>query len=375
MKTIRYLIYACGFTATLFTNSCSTATNENSSSQMIHLSDNATGDISISDFTSSRKIFCPQTTEKSLISFPLRIFYFENKYYILDNLNKINVFNENGEYKSTISHIGNGPGEYSRLNDFTIDVKRHQLLILSSHKILRYDLDGKFIDDINVPQAAQIAAKDDFAYLCNYESVNGSDINHYISIINLNTNEISQSLENDIIAAPNCCFALNKISFSNNQVWITRKFDTNIYVSDNNKCESQFKIDLGDKAFIPEKDREYDCSDFFAEIARKNQIYILGNIIAGNENIIVKSNLNQIGIINVSDSTLTFPESIVDPSFEVKLPISLFPIDGISPKVAVYISSSSAKTYAQLSKDPEISEALSSVTPQDNPVFIVYDVK
>ncbi|MDE6685640.1 MAG: hypothetical protein K2J94_10825, partial [Duncaniella sp.] len=228
---------------------------------------------------------------------------------------------------------------------------------------------------INVPQSAQIAAKDDFAYLCNYESVNGSDINHYISIINLNTNEISQSLENDIIAAPNCCFALNKISFSNNKVWITRKFDTNIYVSDNNKCESQFKIDLGDKAFIPEKDREYDCSDFFAEVARKNQIYILGNIIAGNENIIVKSNLNQIGIINVSDSTLTFPESIVDPSFEVKLPISLFPIDGISPKVAVYISSSSAKTYAQLSKDPEISDALSSVTPQDNPVFIVYDVK
>lgn len=72
---------------------------------------------------------------------------FNKEYYILDKtLQKcILVFDEHGKYLRRIGKIGQGPGEYTQIYDFTIDKKAGCVAVLSGlSKVYMYNLQGEF---------------------------------------------------------------------------------------------------------------------------------------------------------------------------------------------------------------------------------------
>jgi hypothetical protein len=78
-----------------------------------------------------------------------KIIVFEDKFFILDRteVRKVLVFQSNGKFSHTIGLVGQGPGEYTNIEDFTIDKEKRRLIILCYPSIVNiYDLDGKFIE-------------------------------------------------------------------------------------------------------------------------------------------------------------------------------------------------------------------------------------
>jgi hypothetical protein len=69
-------------------------------------------------------------------------FYQSNQVLILDSL---------GNCLGSINALGEGPGEYLQLTDFSIDWKDENITILAPNKILKFDFLGNFISESEIP--------------------------------------------------------------------------------------------------------------------------------------------------------------------------------------------------------------------------------
>ncbi len=102
-----------------------------------------------SQFFDKKKVVVLETTNESLISQINRIYSFNNKFYILDKRSKsVYIFQENGKFIKRIKRLGSGPGEYTNLTDFTIDLKNRQLILLCDipNSLIYLDLDGNYLN-------------------------------------------------------------------------------------------------------------------------------------------------------------------------------------------------------------------------------------
>ena len=89
-----------------------------------------------------------ELTDESIIGDIYKIIVFEDHIYILDGqTSSLFIFDLNGKYISKICKIGNGPGEYNRLDYFDIDVGNKHIVItdLTTYWNIRYDMKGNFI--------------------------------------------------------------------------------------------------------------------------------------------------------------------------------------------------------------------------------------
>ncbi len=95
-----------------------------------------------------------ELSEKSIIGNINKVVIYNDLIYILDNQTySIFVFNLEGKFIFKISKVGNGPGEYKRLDFFDIDNKNDQIVLtdLLGYWILRYDLIGNYISRKKIP--------------------------------------------------------------------------------------------------------------------------------------------------------------------------------------------------------------------------------
>lgn len=69
-------------------------------------------------------------------------FYQSNQILILDTL---------GNFLANIKNLGDGPGNYIQLTDFSINTADKSIDILSPNKILQYNFDGEFISESKLP--------------------------------------------------------------------------------------------------------------------------------------------------------------------------------------------------------------------------------
>lgn len=93
------------------------------------------------------------TNEESVLGKVNKIYVSDSIMYIMNDNSRITIFDSNGGFIRTISHVGHGPGEYVRLNDF--DVKDSVIYCLNDRLIHKYGPDGKYIGTINLENAAQ----------------------------------------------------------------------------------------------------------------------------------------------------------------------------------------------------------------------------
>lgn len=111
--------------------------------------------ISIKSLFSAIQLIPLETKAESLIKELSKIEYFENNYFILDEaLSRITVFDENGKYKYSIDHSGNGPEEYINISDFIINKKNRTIELLSSvnNTIYIWNVkDGSFREKVILP--------------------------------------------------------------------------------------------------------------------------------------------------------------------------------------------------------------------------------
>ena len=103
--------------------------------------------IPISNYFKNAKTIILETKEDCLIGHIDELQVFDGCIFILDRLiaKSMYVFNSNGSFIGKIGSLGNGPGEYIQLIDFTLDTKNRLIYLLDyGLRIHIYHFDGSF---------------------------------------------------------------------------------------------------------------------------------------------------------------------------------------------------------------------------------------
>lgn len=93
-----------------------------------------------------------ENAEGALIGSPFRINVSDN-YIGINMLDFYKLFTRQGNYVATIGGKGQGPGEYTSLYDAHISEENNRIYLLpwTTRKILVYDLQGNYLEDIPLP--------------------------------------------------------------------------------------------------------------------------------------------------------------------------------------------------------------------------------
>lgn len=98
------------------------------------------------------KIICLETTHASLVGDVSHIEVTASRIYIMDRFkgNGLIIFDRNGKFIKRLPH-GNGPGELSRLYDFSFDSQNDQLVIYQHPYLVTLTKDGEYVKQKRVP--------------------------------------------------------------------------------------------------------------------------------------------------------------------------------------------------------------------------------
>ncbi len=89
-----------------------------------------------------------ETSEKALLGEVRKVMKSGDLLFVLDTNSSLKIFNTKGEFQRNIGRVGQGPGEYVMLTDFTLDDKHKRIYINSLEKFLVYDFDGNFKKEV-----------------------------------------------------------------------------------------------------------------------------------------------------------------------------------------------------------------------------------
>lgn len=110
--------------------------------------------IDITPFIDTLRFVKLELTDESIIGYIQKLIVYKEHIYILDTqTSSLFIFDIDGRFLSKIQSIGQGPGEYTQLDFFDIDYAREQILLtdLMGYQVLKYDLEGQFIERMKIP--------------------------------------------------------------------------------------------------------------------------------------------------------------------------------------------------------------------------------
>tara|TARA_R110000744_G_scaffold377424_1_gene492410 strand:- start:410 stop:1573 length:1164 start_codon:yes stop_codon:yes gene_type:complete len=64
---------------------------------------------------------------------------------------RVVVLDKRGKFLGTVGSFGEGPGQYTQLDDFEIIQKEKLIVLLSTKKLIYYDFEGRFLREIPIP--------------------------------------------------------------------------------------------------------------------------------------------------------------------------------------------------------------------------------
>ena len=94
-----------------------------------------------------------ETADDNIIGRVSDIQVFDNNIYILDSRSakSLFVFDMEGRFVRKIGRIGQGPGDYIEINDFTFDMENRIIFLCDyRNRIHKYELDGTYINTITI---------------------------------------------------------------------------------------------------------------------------------------------------------------------------------------------------------------------------------
>jgi len=148
-----------------------------------------TSNLRMSSLFSSVKIIPLQITDNSIIGTIDNLQVTDDKLFVLDkiNANSLFVFDMKGKFLFKVGNKGLGPGEYSEISDFTIDIVNKFIFLLDNYRqiINVYNLeDGVFQYDINIMNSKYISYNVQYAngtlYADIYNRENNNDKKQYL---------------------------------------------------------------------------------------------------------------------------------------------------------------------------------------------------
>lgn len=165
--------------------------------------------------------------------------------------NALHLYSQSGTLLSVISAIGNGPGEYVRIDDFMINADKGEVQILdgTQNKIIVYSVTGEFLEERKIELSPGIAR---FIVLDNnyvYDqqirrSVSDSCFNLVITSVNgsIQNRHLPYDKTSDLILSPR-----NSLFFINDTLVYLPTYSHIVYNVFADKVEPRYSFDFGDE--------------------------------------------------------------------------------------------------------------------------------
>jgi len=200
-----------------------------------------------------------ETSDSCLIGQITKVYLRKNKIIIYDEREKQAVIlNRDGSYHAKVHAIGKGPGEYPPVvNDIVVTDTRIGVLTPVIGKIIVFDFDGKYIEDISILGSwghTFFSFDEKTYYLVNDWSTSSKGNNHLYSFTK-NKNDIESFLPFDKNGTNRGWGLTNYYSKIDNHALIIFSSSDTIYsITPNSEIEPKYYVDIKNKE-LPEKFR------------------------------------------------------------------------------------------------------------------------
>ena len=219
-----------------------------------------------------------ETTDDCLIGEIDKLVIHNNKFFILDEMtSSLFIFSNKGEFIHKICQVGNGPNEYTELNNFFINKDNNNLILHGNSKLLFFDLDTYKQTKIeNLSLNTQIAYFDDtFIHFLNNGIWNGN----YNIVAKRNGQTVYQHL---LISKENVGYTYsNDFPFSqpmqNNEVFFAEIFNNTIYLLNKDSMIVKYYIDFGRDALPKRFFESIPIEERSKRILNSGYCYFLSN--------------------------------------------------------------------------------------------------
>jgi len=156
MKIRKFLLY---FSIILFLLSCSGKQKEsiqfNNAQYIINLDEAKEISIPYSTILKNVRTIILETNKDCMIGTVTEFQVFDGYIYILDAsiAKSMFVFSIDGKFIRKIGRLGNGPGEYISVKDFTIDTENRFIFLQDQGTLVhKYKLDGTFVNSVRIQE-------------------------------------------------------------------------------------------------------------------------------------------------------------------------------------------------------------------------------
>lgn len=218
------------------------------------------------DVIKNLKVIPLEETESSLLTGPIKkVVRVDSKFLVQDSFMSLYCFDENGKFLNRISREGRANNEYISLSTFCVDKENNILLFDSfTDKVLRYTIDGSFIDAVKMKKGT-------LTYTCDCFFLDEDRLFQTCFLMG-EQNEIysylhfADGIRNNIYTCPMSTSGAmemvgkHAVSQNSNGCHLIIPFDNNVYKLEGNELKSIISISTEGK--LPSENVLRDQKDF-----------------------------------------------------------------------------------------------------------------
>lgn len=317
-----------------------------------------------------------ETNDNSIFREISRIYKTNDCIFILDkSLDKICIFDTQGNYQYKIENIGNGPREYLSLMDFCLDIEKEEILLLCDrpYKIMRFKYNGQFLNEIKIDGLFMNIAMNEGYIYCNRFESSKSDLNKYeIWCMSRNGERHSNFLEKRDHVANKLRHTGNSLNGSKH-IYYTRRFDNKVYQITKEGLTEKYILDFGQFNVPEHLSKEQDLKKFRSECKEKKYIYSITEFIEHEKYIIFNTN-QAICIYDKNKETFIGYPAIQNTRFDIGTN-SFYSNSYDKNSIVMKIEPSILYMFKENVKNEKMSTFINRIKEDDNPILLFYQFK
>lgn len=243
-KLLKYFVFLICF---IFLSSCKKSESHvwDEKGELWNCTEFSDDSLVLSTLVKSYRLLPLETNDTSLLGGINKIVYQDSLVYLLDKrfTSKVFAFSANeGKFVRKFGEIGNGPGEYSNIDDFSIDEKKRKIYMLADrNRLITYTLDGDYVMEKQLPFMAT-----HFEYMMNrfFFICDLSDEDNLL-ITDINLNLLSSHFPNDVYKS-NYRILIHPLQKKENELLFHRFLDNRIYrINHDGELSIAYHIEFG----------------------------------------------------------------------------------------------------------------------------------
>lgn len=340
----------------------------------------------VRDYFSQLEIIPLETSRESAIQHINRIIVDDDFLYVFDGMrNAVLIFDREGYFVQKIEQKGRGPGEYIGLMDISLNRNTGHLSFLTDipEKIMRYDPNGRFVDDEETPLLFMGIANDNGRdILFNTEKQSRSEDNNHLWFRN-GTGYIKKvpivQTNNNFVYAP--------LIIESRHLLFTPRYENVIMRVEGEGAVPSYYVDFGshwlsDRQFEEWEQMGRQDGEYFSRESRQKKIVHSIVMIRETDNhLVFKTNLFGFVLYDKRTGTADYLMELQDDEVGFKA-LNYFAHDGDDGKMMFVESPNNIRNIALHTEGDENSynrrcllEIASTIEEDANPVLLFYTFK